>query len=258
VPLTPTPPLLEMRGISKRFGSVVALAGVDFCVGAGEVVALVGDNGAGKSTLVKVITGIHPHDAGTVAIGGAPIRLGTPQRAAEAGIAAVYQDLALCDNLNVISNLFLGRELCRGTVARLLRRVDDLEMEHRAIEVLIRLGVHLPDITATVARLSGGQRQGIAVARAVLFGGRLVVLDEPTAALGVAQTALVLRLIGNLRNEGLGIVLVSHNLTDVFAVADRIEVLRLGRNAGSFTAALVEPEEVVAAITSGSETRRSA
>jgi D-xylose transport system ATP-binding protein len=240
-------PLLELRGIAKRFGAVRALAGVDFDVRAGEVVALAGDNGAGKSTLVKVITGVGPADAGTIAFDGQAARIASPHDAAMLGVAAVYQDLALCDNLDVVDNLFLGREARRGG-----RRgpLDGITMEQRAGTLLASLSIgNLGDVRREVGTMSGGQRQSVAITRALLGDARLIVLDEPTAALGVVQTEQVLSLVRRLRDRGLGVVLVSHNLADVFAVADRIAVLRLGRNAGVFAADPDRRSEVVAAIT---------
>lgn len=240
-------PLLELRGIEKRFGAVRALAGVDFDVRAGEVVALAGDNGAGKSTLVKVITGVGPADAGTIAFDGQAVRIASPHDATTLGVAAVYQDLALCDNLDVVENLFLGREARRGG-----RRgpLDPIAMEQRAGTLLASLSIgNLGDVRREVGTMSGGQRQSVAITRALLGDARLIVLDEPTAALGVVQTEQVLALVRRLRDRGLGVVLVSHNLADVFAVADRIAVLRLGRNAGVFAADPDRRSEVVAAIT---------
>jgi D-xylose transport system ATP-binding protein len=240
-------PLLELRGIEKRFGAVRALAGVDFDVRAGEVVALAGDNGAGKSTLVKVITGVGPADAGTIAFDGQVVRIASPHDATTLGVAAVYQDLALCDNLDVVENLFLGREARRGG-----RRgpLDPITMEQRAGTLLESLSIgNLGDVRREVGTMSGGQRQSVAITRALLGDARLIVLDEPTAALGVLQTEQVLSLVRRLRDRGLGVVLVSHNLADVFAVADRIAVLRLGRNAGVFAADPSRRSDVVAAIT---------
>ena len=240
-------PLLELRGIEKRFGAVRALAGVDFDVRAGEVVALAGDNGAGKSTLVKVITGVGPADAGTIAFDGRAVRIASPHDATTLGVAAVYQDLALCDNLDVVENLFLGREARRGG-----RRgpLDPITMEQRAGTLLASLSIgNLGDVRREVGTMSGGQRQSVAITRALLGDARLIVLDEPTAALGVVQTEQVLSLVRRLRDRGLGVVLVSHNLADVFAVADRIAVLRLGRNAGVFAADPGRRSDVVAAIT---------
>jgi D-xylose transport system ATP-binding protein len=236
-----TLPLLELRGASKRFGAVQALDGVDFEVSAGEVVGLVGDNGAGKSTLIKAISGLFPLDAGELRFAGATVTPGAPQDVARLGVATVYQDLALCENLDVVGNLFLGREA--GWV------LDEVAMERRAIELLRRLSVELPDLRAPIAALSGGQRQSVAVARAVLADARVMLLDEPTAALGVAQSRQVLELIKRLRSQGLAVVVISHNLADVLEVCDRIIVLRLGKRAATFEARAVSPERVVAAIT---------
>jgi D-xylose transport system ATP-binding protein len=236
-------PLLALQGISKHFGAVHALDGVDFEVRAGEVVALVGDNGAGKSTLIKVISGVSPADSGSTRFAGQAVTITRPSDAAALGIATVYQDLALCDNLDVVDNLFLGRERSHAGW------LDEIGMEHRTIELLETLSVKLPSARTQVASLSGGQRQSVAIARSLLGEPRVVLLDEPTAALGVAQTAQVLDLIGRLRERDLGVVLISHNLADVFAVADRAEVLRLGKNAGSFDLARATREQVVAAIT---------
>jgi D-xylose transport system ATP-binding protein len=241
-------PLLQMRGVSKRFGAVQALTGVDFECDTGEVVALVGDNGAGKSTLVKALAGTQPADEGTVTFDGREVDIGSPQAATELGIATVYQDLALCDNLDVVANLFVGHERSRG-LGRALRVLDEVGMEHEALSIMRRLAVSIPSVRTEVASLSGGQRQSVAVARATMGDPRIVVLDEPTAALGVAQTRQVLELIRLLRGERHGVIVISHNLVDVFAVSDRIVVLRLGRRVASFTTAETTAEEVVAAIT---------
>jgi D-xylose transport system ATP-binding protein len=240
-------PLLELHGISKTFGAVQALTAVDFEVYAGEVVALVGDNGAGKSTLIKTIAGVYRADEGEYRFDGRPVHVRGPRDVTALGIATVYQDLALCDNLDVVANLYLGREerIGRGPLALL----DEVPMEQRAIEVLRGLSVKIPSVRTQIASLSGGQRQSVAVARAVMGEARVVQLDEPTAALGVAQTSQVLDLITRLRERGLGVVVISHNLADVFEVADRIIVLRLGRRVASFDAHTVAREEVVAAIT---------
>jgi D-xylose transport system ATP-binding protein len=237
-------PRLSLRGISKSFGAVRALTDVDFEVYPGEVVGLVGDNGAGKSTLIKVIAGVGPADSGEIFMDGQSVRIQSPQAATSLGIETVYQDLALCDNLDVVSNLFLGREK-----HSFLRSLDEAEMEHRTLEVLRTLDVKLPSARALVAALSGGQRQSIAVAKCILRQARVVLLDEPTAALGVAQTKQVLALIRRLREQGLAVVVISHNLADVFEVVDRVVVLRLGRRVGSFDIKNTTPERVVAAIT---------
>ena len=244
-------PLLRLEGVRKSFGAVHALGGVDLDVHRGEVLALVGDNGAGKSTLVKSIAGAHAADAGRFVFEGEEVRIGSPQAAAALGIATVYQDLAICDNLDVVANLFLGREQLRRPLAGRLRRLSEAEMEHRTQQVLGELSVRLSDVRRPVSGLSGGQRQAVAVARAVLWGSKLVLLDEPTAALGVEQTDMVLGLVRSLRDRGLAVIVISHNLSDVFRVADRIAVLRLGRNAGTFVRSETEPDTVVAAITGG-------
>jgi D-xylose transport system ATP-binding protein len=236
------PPVLQLRGISKRFGAVEALVGVDVTFHAHEVVALVGDNGAGKSTLVKVMAGVEPADAGEIAWQGRPVAIRRPHDAKALGITTVYQDLALCDNLDVVANLFLGAE--EGTAGVL----NAAAMERRARELLGVLSIQIPDLHAPIASLSGGQRQAVAIARSLLCNPRLVILDEPTAALGIAQTAQVLDLIERLRDQGLTVVLVTHNLADVRAVADRAVVLRLGRNAGEFRITDTRPEELVGAI----------
>jgi D-xylose transport system ATP-binding protein len=241
-------PLLELRGVGKRYGSVTALSDVDMMVHAGEVVALVGDNGAGKSTLVKAISGSHQIDSGVIAVDGEPAHIGSPSDAARHGIETVYQDLALCDNLDVVANLFLGREERRGPFRRFLAAGT---MRRRAEQVIKELAVTLPSLDRPVASLSGGQRQAVAVCRAVLWGSRLVLLDEPTAALGVEQTAMVHRLVRGLRERGLGVLVISHNLSDVFAIADRIVVLRLGTVAGAFDPKRDSVDTVVSAITGG-------
>jgi D-xylose transport system ATP-binding protein len=237
-------PRLRMKGISKSFGAVRALSGVDFEVYAGEVVGLVGDNGAGKSTLIKTISGVGPADEGEIFVEGQPVKITNPNIATHLGIQTVYQDLALCDNLDVVANLFLGRE---EVVA--LRGLKENEMEKRSLSVLQTLNVKLPSVRATVERLSGGQRQSIAVAKSILRNASIVLLDEPTAALGVAQTRQVLQLIRRLRDQGLAVVVISHNLADVFEVVDRVIVLRLGRRVGTFIVKETTPEQVVAAIT---------
>jgi D-xylose transport system ATP-binding protein len=241
-------PLLQLQGISKRFGAVQALSEVDFECDGGEVVALVGDNGAGKSTLVKVIAGTNPPDRGRIVLAGEEVRIPSPQAATDLGIATVYQDLALADNLDAVANLYIGHERARG-FGRNLRWLDEAVMEHEAGNLLHRLSVAIPNLRQPVAALSGGQRQSIAVARATLGHPKLVILDEPTAALGVTQTREVLDLVRRLRDDGLAVVVISHNLVDVFAVADRMVVLRLGRRVASFDAATTTAEEVVAAIT---------
>jgi D-xylose transport system ATP-binding protein len=242
-------PLLALEGVSKHFGPVQALEGVDFEVHAGEVVALVGDNGAGKSTLVKSISGIHVTDEGRFRFEGREVKISAPGDAVALGIATVYQDLALCDNLDVVANLFLGNELTTSGAGAVTQQLDETTMEHRSHELLEQFAVTIPSVRSEVGGLSGGQRQQVAVARSLLGQPKVVLLDEPTAALGVAQTATVLELIKRLRERGLGVVVISHNLEDVFEVADRIFVLRLGRPAGIFEASAASREAVVAAIT---------
>jgi len=249
-------PLLELSGISKRFGAVQALRDAQFDVGPAEVVALVGDNGAGKSTLIKIISGIYRPDEGTIRWQGREVAIATLNDASALGIATVYQDLALCDNLDVVANLFLGHELTTrgGPLGPLgakgpLGVLDEVTMEQRAVEVLRRLSVKIPSVRTPVAALSGGQRQSVAVARSVMGDNKVVLLDEPTAALGMAQTHEVLELIKRLRSQGLGVVLISHNLANVFAVADRITVLRLGRWVGTYDARSTSREQLVAYMT---------
>jgi D-xylose transport system ATP-binding protein len=242
-------PLLELEGVSKRFGPVQALDRVDFAVSAGEVVGLVGDNGAGKSTLVKAIAGINPPDSGTVRFEGREVRISRPQDATELGIATVYQDLALCDNLDVVANLFLGREQVAPGPGLVSRQLNEVKMEHETADLLSNLAVTIPSLRSEVGTLSGGQRQQVAVARSLLGEPKIVMLDEPTAALGVPQTKQVLALIRRLRERNLGVVVISHNLVDVFAIADRVFVLRLGKAAGEFKAEEATEEHVVAAIT---------
>jgi D-xylose transport system ATP-binding protein len=238
-------PLLQARGVYKAFGPVQVLADVDFEVHAGEVVALVGDNGAGKSTMIKTISGVGPADAGTFEFDGREVTISGPHDSAQLGISVVYQDLALADNLDVVANLFLGREAIGAG-----RLMNEIHMEKESRRLLDELHVRtLKSVRTEVGSLSGGQRQTVAIARSMLGEPRLVILDEPTAALGVAQTAQVLALVTRLRERGLGVILISHNLADVFAVCDRIVVLRLGRNGGEFPATPDQRQAVVAAIT---------
>ena len=243
-------PVLALKGVTKSFGPVQALQDVDFEVQPGEVVALVGDNGAGKSTLVKTIAGIHPPDSGTISFEGNEVTIGGPHDAVELGIATVYQDLALCDNLDVVGNLYLGSELVDPGLGRLIRSIDETAMERRTRELLASLAVTtLGSPRTVVGSLSGGQRQAVAIARSLVEHPRVLILDEPTAALGVIQTAQVLALIEHLREQGLAIVVISHNLDNVFHVADRISVLRLGRHVATFDRRRTAREDVVAAIT---------
>jgi D-xylose transport system ATP-binding protein len=244
-------PLLQIRGLSKSFGSVQALTDVDFEVNDGEVMALVGDNGAGKSTLIKCIAGIHGYDDGEISFDEEPVHIHGPKDSAKLGIEVVYQDLALCDNLDVVQNMYLGRELRDW-----LWRLKEPAMELRTAETLKSLAVTtIRSIRQPVASLSGGQRQSVAVAKAVQWNSRLVILDEPTAALGVAQTEQVLALVKRLAEQDLAVVLISHNLHDIFEVATRITVLRLGHDVGVYERAKTTQQEVVEAITAGVPTK---
>lgn len=245
-------PVLRLSGISKNFGAVSALTDIDLEVYPGEVVALVGDNGAGKSTLVKTLAGVHQPTEGTIEFNGEKVVLSSPGVALDLGIATVFQDLALCENLDVVANIFLGRELSPY-------RLDEVSMEIKAWKLLNELSARIPSVREPVASLSGGQRQTVAISRSLLLDPKLIMLDEPTAALGVAQTAEVLDLIERVRDRGLGVLMISHNMEDVRAVADRIVVLRLGRNNGVFYPDSSN-EELVAAITgatSNSVSRRA-
>jgi D-xylose transport system ATP-binding protein len=250
--MSDNPPLLQIRDLSKSFGSVQALSDVDFDVQPGEVMALVGDNGAGKSTLVKCIAGTHSADGGEVLFQGSEVHIHSPKDAARLGIEVVYQDLALCDNLDVVQNMYLGREAQRFQI------LNEATMEQHTYATLKSLAVTtIKSIRQPVATLSGGQRQSVAVARAVMWNSKLVILDEPTAALGVAQTEQVLALVRRLGEQGLGVILISHNLHDVFETADRITVLRLGRNVGIFERRQTTQQAVVEAITAGQPTKVS-
>ena len=246
------PPLLELRGVAKRFGAVEALTDVSLEVRAGEILALVGDNGAGKSTLAKVIAGAYQPDAGTIWFEGREVRISSPSHATELGIETVYQDLALADNLDVVGNMFLGRETVRVRLPP-FRQLAENEMEVRTLEALKRLNVTtINSVRTRVEALSGGQRQAIAIARASMWDSKLVLLDEPTSALGVSQTQQVLRVIKTLRTQGMSAVLISHNLDEILQISDRIIVLRLGRRVATFLRNQATPEAIVAAITGGS------
>jgi D-xylose transport system ATP-binding protein len=238
-------PILKLRGISKNFGAVSALTAIDLDVHPGEVVALVGDNGAGKSTLVKILAGVFQPSAGTIEYLGQKVELSGPGKALELGIATVFQDLALCENLDVVANLFLGHEVSPW-------QLDEVGMELRAWSLLRELAARIPSVRQPIASLSGGQRQTVAIARSLLLQPKIIMLDEPTAALGVAQTAEVLNLIERVRDRGLGVIIISHNMEDVRAVADRIVVLRLGKNNGVFNAD-TSHHELIAAITGAAE-----
>lgn len=244
-------PLLEAHGIVRRFGHVQALDHVEFTVYPGEICALIGDNGAGKSTLVKILSGADRPDAGEIHLDGRPVQLLTPAHAQSLGIATVYQDLALAPELAAAQNLFLGREVLRRGLLGALGFVDRKTMRRIAVEQFARLGITLRSPDVPVASLSGGQRQSIAIARAAMWVDKVVFMDEPTAALGVVQTERVLRLIKSVRDNGVAVVLVSHNMPQVLDVADRIEVLRLGRRVATFRRGEAEVEDLVKAMTSG-------
>lgn len=244
--------LLEARGIRRRFGHVHALDGADFSVAAGEICALVGDNGAGKSTLVKILSGADRPDEGEILLAGEKVRLESPAAAQRLGITTVYQDLALAPELAAFENLFLGREAMRPGLLGWLGFVDRSGMQRKAAEQFADLGVRLRSARVPISSLSGGQRQSVAIARAAMWANRVIFMDEPTAALGVVQTGRVLNLIRQVRDRGIAVVLISHNMPQVMEVADRIEVLRLGRRVARFTAAQASVERLVAAMTSGS------
>jgi D-xylose transport system ATP-binding protein len=250
-------PLLQVKGMLKSFGAVQVLLGVNFEADAGEVTALLGDNGAGKSTLIKCIAGTYVPDGGQVLLDGKMQHFRTPSDATRAGVETVYQDLALCDNLDVVANLFLGRERVRSIIPGVLRAIHEEPMEQKAREALSVLRINIPSVRSLVAQLSGGQRQSIAVAKAVLWSPQVVILDEPTAALGVTQTRQVLDLVLRLRDQGLAVVLITHNMQNVFEVADKASVMRLGRRVARFAIKDSSPDDVVAAIT-GARTFESA
>jgi D-xylose transport system ATP-binding protein len=246
---TKTTPILELHGISKRFGAIQALCDVDFEVYSGEVVGLVGDNGAGKSTLVKIISGVYTPDSGQYIFNGKEVVVNNPRDATNLGVETVYQDLALCDNLDVVANLYLGREQIQKGLSQVFHSIDEVTMEKNAIRLLGDLHVKLPSVRNQISGLSGGQRQSVAVSRSVMWESKVVLLDEPTAALGVEQTQQVKELIKRLRERNLGVVVISHNLADIFDVTDRIIVLRLGRRVASLNTHTTSHESVVAAIT---------
>jgi ABC-type sugar transport system ATPase subunit len=236
-----------MRGIVKRFGGVVALDGVDFDVRSGEVMALVGDNGAGKSTLIKTLAGAHQPDEGSIEIDGAPVRFASPQDAWERGVATIFQELALAGKMTIADNIFLGREIVRRIAG--IAFLDRRAMQARSRELLEQLDVVVPDVHAWVEHLSGGQRQGVAIARALNIDAEVIVMDEPTAALAVAEVRKVLTFVKTLRAQGKAVILISHNVADVMEVSDRITVLRRGRRIGLLQTARTTPEEVVGYIT---------
>jgi simple sugar transport system ATP-binding protein len=242
-------PLLEARDVIKSFGKVQALRGVNFTVYPQEVVALIGDNGAGKSTLVKTLVGVHPPDSGQIFFEGEPVSIHTPQDSRGLGIETVYQDLALAAEIDPAANMFMGRELMRPGVLGKLGFLDKAEMRRRSDKAFKDLGVKIQDTSARVANMSGGQRQGIAICRAVTWAKKVVFMDEPTAALGVVQTRNVLDQIKRVREHGLSVVLISHNMPEVFEVADRIEVLRMGARVARLKPQDVSMEDAVAAMT---------
>ena len=255
-PDRPAVPLLEARGLVKHYGSVLALDGASFSAYPGEVVALIGDNGAGKSTLVKTLSGVIRPDAGQILVNGSPASFSSPLDARSYGIETVYQDLALAPDLDAAANLHLGREIYRWF--RPLHVLNKTEMRRRAVAAFADLGVELPDVTAPVATLSGGQRQSVAVARAVAYASQIIFMDEPTAALGVVQRERVLDNIRRVRDRGISVVLISHNMPEVLAVSDRVEVLRMGRRVARFTAADTTIEQLVGAMTGALTTEESA
>jgi len=245
----PQKPILQLHGVSKRFGAVQALQEVDFEVYLGEVVGLVGDNGAGKSTLVKVMSGVHPPDTGKIFFDGREVTINSRRDSTNLGIETVYQDLALCDNLSVVANLYVGRELKKPVLPGLLHRLEEIAMEENTIRLLNELHISIPSVRTLIASMSGGQRQSVAVTRAIMWDCKIVLLDEPTAALGVEQTRQVKNLILKLKERSLGAVVISHNLAEILDITDRIIVLRLGRRVATFDTKSIRPEQVVAAIT---------
>jgi simple sugar transport system ATP-binding protein len=258
LPVVKREPLLSARGLVKHFGQVQALQGADFTAHRGEVVALIGDNGAGKSTLVNVLSGVIAPDGGEIVLDGRPVRFSGPMDAQRQGVETVYQDLSLAPDLDATANLYLGRELFRGGVLRPFKVLDRPAMRLAAVDAFAELGVSLKDVTVPVAALSGGQRQSVAVARAVAFARGVIFMDEPTAALGVVQRGRVLETIRRVRDRGICVVLISHNMPEVLSVADRVEVLRLGRRVASFQAADTSIEELVGAMTGSLDERTAA
>ena len=251
-------PLLRVRGIDKSFGAVQALKGVDFEVRRGEVVALIGDNGAGKSTLINVITGVFPPDSGEIVFEGERVEFASPHDARERGIEAVYQDLAVAPQLDAVANIFLGRERRMGRILGQLGFLDQQRMRRETEEQLDELHVRIPDPAKPLSTFSGGQRQGVAVARAVMWASKVVIMDEPTAALGVAQAGMVLNLVRRVRETGIPVVFISHNMPQVFDVADRVVVLRLGEVVAELDPEKASTDEAVAAMTGSLREEESA
>jgi len=242
-------PLLQARGIIKRFGHVEALRGVDFDARAGEITALIGDNGAGKSTLVKILSGVYSPTSGQLLVDGAPVTFGSPADAHALGIETVYQDLSVCPDLSPSANMFMGREAVRPGLLGRLGFLDNAAMRRDSATAFARLKVALKDMDAPIANLSGGQRQSVAICRAAMWAKRVVFMDEPTAALGVAQTARTLDLVRRIRDTGVAVVLISHNMRDVIQVADTVEVLRLGRRIASMPNQGLTVQDLVGAMT---------
>jgi ABC-type sugar transport system ATPase subunit len=246
-------PLLQVDHLTKRFGGLVAVDDVSMEVNVGEVVGLVGDNGAGKSTLIKMVSGVYQPDGGEMQFDGQPVVFSGPRQARDLGIETIYQDLALCENLDVGSNIFLGREILRRYVGGLVKTVDHHKMRDESADVLTRLDIQVPSLTQHIRTLSGGQRQAVAIARSIYWNARMMIMDEPTAALGVAEQYKVLTLVRTLRDQGIPVIIISHNMQDVFAVADRIVILRRGKKVGERLAADSTPDEIVSLMV-GAET----
>lgn len=243
--MTEQQPLLKINGLSKHFGGLVAVNDVSMDVYRGEVVGLVGDNGAGKSTLIKMVSGVYQPDDGQIFLEDEEVRFDSPMDARNRGIETIYQDLALAENLDVGSNIFLGREVKTNYLGGLIRTLDRRKMQDESADVLSRLEIEIPSLTQQIRNLSGGQRQAVAIARSIYWNARLMIMDEPTAALGVAEQRKVLVLVRTLRDQGVPVIIISHNMQDVFAVADRIVILRRGRKVGELIAAETTPDEVV-------------
>jgi len=246
-------PLLQVDHLTKRFGGLVAVDDVSMEVNVGEVVGLVGDNGAGKSTLIKMVSGVYQPDGGEMQFDGRPVVFSGPRQARDLGIETIYQDLALCENLDVGSNIFLGREIMRRYAGGLVKTVDRRKMRDESAEVLTRLDIQVPSLTQHIRNLSGGQRQAVAIARSIYWNARMMIMDEPTAALGVAEQYKVLTLVRTLRDQGIPVIIISHNMQDVFAVADRIVILRRGKKVGEEIAADCAPDDIVSLMV-GAET----